>query len=193
MQHESALEGHLASILESVGEMKKLLHQQNTAAPSSGSSSRKRPHNDDAADASAATTDSMDGRDLVQVRDWLRKFAAERDWDQFHTPRNITLALVGEVGELSECFQWCTDETAAPGLPGWKESKREHLGEELADVLLYLVRLADKCSVDLPAAAARKIQKNAMKYPAALVKGSSKKYSDYSSEERAATLEKADD
>jgi NTP pyrophosphatase (non-canonical NTP hydrolase) len=74
---------------------------------------------------------------------------------------------VGEVGELCECFQWKGE--VEPGLPGWSEAKRQHLGEEMADVLMYLIRLADKCGIDLPAAAERKIQKNAAKYPADLV------------------------
>ena len=114
-----------------------------------------------------------------QLRERLRDFAKERDWDQFHTPRNICLALVGEVGELAECFQWKGDAGAAAGLPGWEDAKREHLGEELADVLLYLVRLADKCDIDLAAAADRKLAKNAAKYPAAKVRGSSLKYNEY--------------
>ena len=98
---------------------------------------------------------------------------------QFHTPRNICLALVGEVGELCECFQWRGDAGASLGLPGWDAKKRDALSDELADVLLYLVRLADKCEIDLPGATARKLRKNAAKYPADLVKGSSKKYDEY--------------
>ena len=119
------------------------------------------------------------GDSLRDVRDHLRAFARERDWDQFHTPRNVCLALVGEVGELAECFQWKGDDGAAEGLPGWSTEKKLHLSEELADVYLYLVRLSDKCGIDLPAAAARKIARNAAKYPAALVKGSAKKYNEY--------------
>ena len=77
---------------------------------------------------------------------------------QFHTPRNILLAMVGEVGELCECFQWRGDAGAEAGLPGWEEKKRDALGDEMADVLLYLVRLADKCAVDLPGATRRKVR-----------------------------------
>lgn len=66
----------------------------------------------------------------------------------------------------------------AVGLPGWDDAQRTHLGEELADVLLYLVRLADKCAIDLPAAAQRKISRNGVKYPAALARGSAKKYTE---------------
>ena len=113
------------------------------------------------------------------MRDELRSFAAQREWDQFHTPRNLVLALTGEVGELAECFQWKGDAGCSEGLPEWPESKRSHLGEELSDVLLYLVRLADKCGIDLPAAASSKLLRNASKYPADLVRGSSRKYTEY--------------
>ena len=98
---------------------------------------------------------------------------------QFHTPRNICLALVGEVGELCECFQWRGDAGASHGLPNWEAKKRDALGDELADVLLYLVRLADQCEIDLAGVTAKKLRKNAAKYPADLVKGSSKKYDEY--------------
>ena len=115
--------------------------------------------------------------DLESLRNQQAAFAKARDWDQFHTPRNLALALVGEVGELCEIFQWKGE--VEPGLPGWTEAKRQHLGEEMADVLMYLVRLADKCGIDLPAVADAKIQKNAAKYPATLVRGSAKKYNEY--------------
>ncbi|MBA0579452.1 uncharacterized protein LOC105804233 [Gossypium raimondii] len=94
----------------------------------------------------------------------MAKFAKERDWDHFHTPRNLLLALVGEVGEVSEIFQWKGE--VPKGLPDWKEEERIHLGEELSDVLLYLVRLADMCGIDLGKAALRKLQLNAIKYKA---------------------------
>jgi dCTP diphosphatase len=80
---------------------------------------------------------------------------------------------VGEVGELSEIFQWKGE--VPKGLPGWEERETEHLGEELADVLLYLVRLSDMCGVDLGKAALRKIELNARKYPAGQASGSSRK------------------
>jgi dCTP diphosphatase len=114
---------------------------------------------------------------LESLRGQLASFAADRDWDQYHTPRNLALALVGEVGELCEIFQWQGE--VARGCSNFSEEKRTHLGEELADVLLYLVRLADTCAIDLPAAAQRKLQKNGEKYPASLVRGSSKKYNEY--------------
>ncbi|VVA33634.1 PREDICTED: dCTP pyrophosphatase 1 [Prunus dulcis] len=99
--------------------------------------------------------------DLLKKK--MAEFAKERDWDQFHSPRNLLLALVGEVGELSEIFQWKGE--VPKGLPDWKEEEKEHLGEELSDVLLYLVRLSDICGVDLGKAALRKVGLNAIKYP----------------------------
>ena len=115
-----------------------------------------------------------------------RRSHPRADWDQFHTPRNLALALVGEVGELCELFQWTSD---ANPPTSWPEAKRQNLREELADVATYLVRLADKCDVDLPAAIAGKLQKNARKYPASLVRGSSKKYTEYSAEAAAAAAD----
>ncbi|KAJ6334144.1 hypothetical protein OIU78_011116 [Salix suchowensis] len=87
------------------------------------------------------------GVTLKDLKKKMADFAKERDWDQFHSPRNLLLALVGEVGELSEIFQWRGE--VARGLPDWKDEEKEHLGEELSDVLLYLVRLSDVCGVDL--------------------------------------------
>ena len=129
--------------------------------------------------------------DLEVLRSQQAAFAEARDWDQFHTPRNLALALVGEVGELCEIFQWKGDHEVQPGLPGWTDAKRQHLGEEMADVLMYLVRLADKCGIDLPAVADSKIQKNAAKYPASLVRGSAKKYNEYGAAEVAQAASQA--
>ena len=129
--------------------------------------------------------------DLEAIRSQQAAFAEARDWDQFHTPRNLALALVGEVGELCEIFQWKGDHEVQPGLPGWTDAKRQHLGEEMADVLNYLVRLADKCGIDLPAVADAKIQKNAAKYPASLVRGSAKKYNEYGAAEVAQAASQA--
>ncbi|XP_062081053.1 uncharacterized protein LOC133785851 [Humulus lupulus] len=100
--------------------------------------------------------------DLLKQK--MADFAEERDWEQYHSPRNLLLAMVGEVGELSEIFQWKGE--VPKGLPGWKEEEKVHLGEELSDVLLYLIRLSDMCGVDLGKAALRKIGLNAIKYPA---------------------------
>ncbi|CAM8896196.1 unnamed protein product [Rhodiola kirilowii] len=101
---------------------------------------------------------------LKDLSSKLDEFANARDWEKYHSPRNLLLAMVGEVGELSEIFQLMGE--VERGLPDWKESDKEHLGEELSDVLLYLIRLADVCGVDLGDAAIRKIVKNGIKYPA---------------------------
>lgn len=105
----------------------------------------------------------------------MRAFAEERDWEQFHSPKNLAMALAGEVGELLEHFQWKTQADSA----ALSDEDRPEVENEIADVLLYLVRLADKLDVDLLAAAERKMAKNATKYPAEVVRGSSKKYTEY--------------
>ena len=112
---------------------------------------------------------------MYSLRDALRQFAAERDWDQFHSPKNLAIALSVEASELLEHFQWLTEDQANALPP----EKRDQVRDEMADVLLYLVRLADKLEVDLLDAAAKKIAKNAKKYPADQVRGSMKKYTDY--------------
>ncbi|KAK3184026.1 hypothetical protein Dsin_031312 [Dipteronia sinensis] len=99
-------------------------------------------------------------KDLSKI---LEEFAKARDWEKHHSPRNLLLAMVGEVGELSEIFQWRGE--VEKGLPNWEEADKEHLGEELSDVLLYLIRLADICEIDLADAATKKIVKNGIKYP----------------------------
>ncbi|KAH7521514.1 uncharacterized protein LOC107422197 [Ziziphus jujuba] len=114
------------------------------------------------------------GVTLEELKKKMADFARERDWDQFHSPRNLLLALVGEVGELSEIFQWKGE--VPRGLPEWKDEEKQHVGEELSDVLLYLVRLSDICGIDLGKAALRKLELNAIKYPVILSKGSSKKH-----------------
>ncbi|HET7831569.1 MAG TPA: nucleotide pyrophosphohydrolase [Gallionella sp.] len=113
--------------------------------------------------------------DFLMLRDKLRTFAAARDWDQFHSPKNLSMALMVEVAELMEHFQWLTEEQSGK-LPA---DKMAEVSEELADILLYLVRLSDKLGVDLRTAALAKLEKNAKKYPADKVRGSSKKYSEY--------------
>lgn len=110
---------------------------------------------------------------LERLRIALRSFAAERDWERFHSPKNLAMALSGEVGELIEHFQWLTEEASRALEP-------EQLGEvelEMADVLLYLIRLADVLGVDLVDTAQRKMKLNAERYPADKVRGRSTKYS----------------
>jgi NTP pyrophosphatase (non-canonical NTP hydrolase) len=110
--------------------------------------------------------------DLTTLRDQLRTFAAERDWDQFHSPKNLAAALAVEAAELLEKFQWLT-EAESQHLP---PDALESVGQEVADVLLYLIRISDKLGIDPIAAAEAKIAVNAMKYPVDLSRGSSKKY-----------------
>jgi len=113
--------------------------------------------------------------DLLMLRDKLRAFAEARDWDQFHSPKNLSMALMVEVAELMEHFQWLTEAQSG----NLDAAKKAVAAEELADILLYLVRLSDKLGVDLAEAALQKLEKNAAKYPADRVRGSSRKYSEY--------------
>jgi dCTP diphosphatase len=116
----------------------------------------------------------MTAPDLTQLRDALREFAAERDWDQFHSPKNLASALSVEAAELLECFQWLSEAESRRLSPEQHARARE----ELADVLNYLVRLADKLDVDLLQAARDKIAKNALKYPPDKARGSARKYTE---------------
>jgi len=109
---------------------------------------------------------------LDELRQRLRAFATERDWEQFHSPKNLAMALIVEAGELVEHFQWLTQAQSLTLAP----DKRELVAQELADVLIYLVRLADRLDVDLLAAAERKLALNAEKYPAERARGSARKY-----------------
>ena len=102
----------------------------------------------------------------------LARFAAERDWDQFHNPKNLAMALAGEAGEVLEHFQWLTPEEAASLSP----ATRDAVALECADVLLFLLRLADKLDIDLTAAARRKMAINAKRYPVAKSRGKATKY-----------------
>ena len=102
----------------------------------------------------------------------LDAFAAERDWDQFHNPKNLAMAVAGETGELIEHFQWLTPEQAA----NLSARAREEVALEAADVLLFLVRLCDKLEINLADAALRKLELNAKKYPVAKSRGRATKY-----------------
>ena len=102
----------------------------------------------------------------------LEAFANERDWDQFHNPKNLAMALAGEVGELIEHFQWLTPDESL-SLPA---DTRDEVALEAADVLLFLIRLCDKLDIDLGAAAERKLALNALKYPVAASRGRATKY-----------------
>ncbi len=109
---------------------------------------------------------------LEQLRARLAQFAEERDWNQFHNPKNLAMALVVEAGELVEHFQWLTPDEAST-LPS--EQKTE-VAMEMADVLMFLLRLADKMDVDLIAAAGEKLEQNRQKYPVHKSRGRATKY-----------------
>jgi NTP pyrophosphatase (non-canonical NTP hydrolase) len=108
-------------------------------------------------------------RDLAQQLD---QFARDRDWQQFHAPKNLASALVVEAGELLEHFQWLTEDQSRALTPG----KRDAVGAEVADVLLYLIQLSTALGIDPIAAAQAKLKLNALKYPVDRARGSSRKY-----------------
>ncbi len=112
--------------------------------------------------------------ELESLRDELRDFAAARDWDQFHSPKNLAMALSAEAGELLEIFQWLTPEQSARLDP----KAQAAAADEIADVLLYVVRLGDRLGIDPVAAARRKLVANAEKYPVDKARGISKKYTE---------------
>ncbi|MCB1623581.1 MAG: nucleotide pyrophosphohydrolase [Pseudomonadales bacterium] len=112
---------------------------------------------------------------LEELKHALRAFAAERDWEQFHSAKNLAMAISIESAELMEHFQWVAEQQDL----ALDARRREMVSDELADVLLYTVRLADRLGIDLLEAAERKMQKNAERYPAAKVRGQSKKYNEY--------------
>lgn len=107
--------------------------------------------------------------DLIELRDRMREFTDERDWKQFHDPKSLLLALVGEVGELAELLQWLPADEAADRAA--QEPLKSRLGEELADVLIYLVRLADVVECDLNAAWRDKLQAAKRRFPSSDVRG----------------------
>ncbi|GAB4410371.1 MAG: nucleotide pyrophosphohydrolase [Thermodesulfovibrionales bacterium] len=105
----------------------------------------------------------------------LRAFAKERDWEQFHSPKNLAMALSVEVAEIVEIFQWMTEEESVSLTP----EKLQELKEEIGDVMIYLTKLADKFGIDLVDAAKKKVEINKKKYPAEVVRGKSAKYDEY--------------
>lgn len=115
----------------------------------------------------AVTPDS-----LVQLRTRLADFATARDWTQFHNPKNLAMALAGEAGEIIEHFQWLTPDEAA----NLDAQTRDAVALECADVLLFLIRLADRLDIDLIAAANRKMDINGERYPVEKARGRSAKY-----------------
>lgn len=104
----------------------------------------------------------------------LRAFSKERDWDQFHSPKNLVMALTSEVGELSDIFQWLSEEESK--IENIDQKNLDKAKEEIADVFLYVLRIADKLNINLEKEAVEKIRVNAEKYPIKLSKGNSVKY-----------------
>ena len=113
--------------------------------------------------------------ELEKLKLQLRRFAEERDWEQFHSPKNLSMALSVEISEVVEHFQWLTEEQSQ-NLP---QDKLEDAAAELADTLIYLIRLADKLKIDLLAAAQNKLEVNEQKYPVGKAKGIAKKYTEF--------------
>lgn len=109
---------------------------------------------------------------LSDLAQQLRQFAKERDWEQFHSPKNLASALIVEAAELLEHFQWMSEEDSRSPSP----EQLDAIGAEVADVLLYLIQLSNVLGIDPVAAAQTKIKENALKYPVERTKGSSKKY-----------------
>ena len=113
--------------------------------------------------------------DFVRLRDVIRVFVNERDWDQFHTPKNLSSALCVEAAELLENFQWLNEGSRSE----LSDARLTQVRHEMADVLVYLIRLADKLDVDLPQAVLEKMALNRIKYPADKVRGDARKYTEY--------------
>ncbi|VVO77117.1 nucleotide pyrophosphohydrolase [Pseudomonas fluorescens] len=114
--------------------------------------------------------------DVDQIQQRLRAFALERDWDQFHTPKNLATALSVEAAELLEIFQWLTDEQSLAIKAD--EQRKDMVSQEIADVMMYLLRLADVLSIDLQQAVDQKMKINAEKYPIEKARGNATKYTD---------------
>jgi NTP pyrophosphatase (non-canonical NTP hydrolase) len=114
-------------------------------------------------------------RNLEELKQRVREFVEERDWNRFHSPKNLAMALSVEAAELVELFQWLTEEES----DAIDAERRQRVADELADVLWFLVRLSDRLGIDLLEAAERKLAANAAKYPVARVRGKSAKYDEY--------------
>ncbi|TNF97781.1 MAG: nucleotide pyrophosphohydrolase [Gammaproteobacteria bacterium] len=112
---------------------------------------------------------------LRDLKERLARFAHERDWDQFHSPKNLSMALIAEAAELVEHFQWLSEDESY----NLKPEKREEVAYELADILIFLIRTADKLDIDLADTVWRKIEINETRYPVEKVRGSAKRASEY--------------
>lgn len=117
----------------------------------------------------------MSDKDIERLNEQLRRFAIERDWEQFQSPKNLSMALIVEAAELVEHFQWLTEAQS----DRLDEERKKAVAHEMADIFIYLLRLADRLGVDLIEATDEKIAINEKKYPVEKVKGSAKKYTEY--------------
>jgi dCTP diphosphatase len=114
--------------------------------------------------------------DLTAAADEILAFAVERDWVKFHNPKNLVMAIAGEVGELAEILQWKNEEETASLLS--TANGKDRIEEEVADIAIYLIRLSQEAGIDLQGAILRKTEKNRLKYPADISRGSSLKYTE---------------
>ncbi len=112
---------------------------------------------------------------LISLRTRINQFVEERDWAQFHSPKNLAMAMIVEAAEVVEHFQWMTEEESK----NLAADKKVQVGHELADTLVYLLRIAEVCGIDLIAATNDKIDLNAKKYPVDKAKGNNAKYTEY--------------
>lgn len=112
---------------------------------------------------------------LDKLKQRLADFASEREWDQFHSPKNLSMALIAECAELVEHFQWLTEDESYK----LNDTKKQEVSLELADILIYLIRTADKLDIDLIKSARKKIEINESRYPADLVRGVAKRAGEY--------------
>ena len=106
---------------------------------------------------------------IKEIQNKLEKFAEDRDWNQFHSPKNLVMALTSEVGELNDLFQWLTEDQS-------NNVDKDEIRQEIADIFIYLLRLSDKLDINLEEAIKEKIEINANKYPVDLAKGNATKY-----------------
>jgi dCTP diphosphatase len=111
--------------------------------------------------------------ELAEFKQQFRQFVTERDWAQFHSPKNLAMALAGEAGELLELFQWLTQEESR-NLP---DDAKQAVAHEIADIQIYLAAISDRLGIDIGPAVAEKMKLNAEKYPANLARGTALKYS----------------
>lgn len=112
--------------------------------------------------------------DITSLTKKIRKFAKDRNWEKFHSPKNLSMALICEAAELTENFQWLTEKESY-SLP---KERLENVKDEMADILIYLIRMSDILGINLLKAAETKIKKNELKYPIIKCKGSSEKYTE---------------